>query len=385
MGYQMKKKILAVVASLALSGAANAQWDSVVGDVGILEEMNHHWVAANRGNTVYLVNAQTGKVGGSLAVSNFTPALAPHMDAGRIYTYGSYYSRGLYGDRTDLVMVYDAQTASPIAELELPQMPAGIGHPGMMGLINNKFVGIWNISPATSVTGVNVENLSVVGEVAMPSCSGIYPQGQGWISVCGDGTALYVELSDSGEVTRRIQSSPFFDVFDDFIFDYSVPAADGWMFVSVDGLLRKVTLNGNALEVSEPFDINPDTNGTADINGVAFPNDDHWRIVGNQPFAWHDSEALLATVMRDGGGREYFDKYGSEIWVFNMHTGNRGVRIEHDSGVEIRGVLFTPGPDPLLVVNTNRGMQIREPRSGRLLHTLDNASGTIQALHEGLR
>jgi methylamine dehydrogenase heavy chain len=385
MGYPMKKKILAVMASLALSGAANAQWDSVVGDVGILEEIDHHWVTANRGNTVYMVNTATGEVGASLAVSNFTPAIAPHMEEGRIYTYGSYYSRGLYGDRTDLFMVYDAQTASPIAELELPQMPAGIGHPGMMGLINNKFVGLWNISPATSVSIIDVENMSFVGEVSMPSCSGIYPEGQGWISICGDGTALYIELNNTGQVSRRVQSRAFFDVFDDFVWDYSVPAADGWMFMSVDGFLRKVTLNGDTLNVSEPFDINPDTNGMVDVNGVAFPNDDHWRIVGSQPFAWHDSEALLATVMRDGGGREYFDKYGTEIWVFNMRTGNRGVRIKLDDGVDARGVLLTPGPDPMLVINTSAGMEIREPRTGVLKHTLPNASGTIQALYEGMR
>lgn len=381
----MKLRILALAASLAVSGAANAQWDSVVGDVGILEEFDHHWVTANRGNTVYLINARTGKVGGSLAVSNFTPALAPHMDAGRIYTYGSYYSRGLYGDRTDLFMVYDAQTAVPIAELELPQMPAGIGHPGMMGLINNKFVGMWNISPATSVSVVNIEDLSFVGEVSMPSCSGINPQGQGWISICGDGTALYVELNDSGQVARRVQSRAFFDVFDDAVYDYSVPAADGWMFMSLEGLLRKVTLNGDTLEVSEPFDINPDTNGDVDINGVAVPNDDHWRVAGSQVFAYHDSEALLATVMHDGGGQEYFDKYGTEIWVFNMKTGNRGIRVKLESGVEARGVLFTPGPDPLMVIGTNQGMQVREPRTGKLLHTIPNASGTMQALYEGLR
>jgi methylamine dehydrogenase heavy chain len=381
----MKKKILAVVASLALSGAVNAQWDSVVGDVGTIEGFDHHWITVNRGNTVFMINAKTGHVGGTLAVSNFSPAIAPHMDVGRIYAYGSYYSRGLYGDRTDLVVVYDAATASPIAEIDLPHMPAGIGHPGMMGLINNKYVGLWNISPATSVSVVDIENLNFVTEVAMPSCSGINPEGQGWISICGDGTALYIELDANGQVARRIQSAPFFDVFNDFLYDYSVPAADGWMFMSVDGLLRKVKLNGNALEVSEPFNINPITNGTRDVNGVAFPNDDHWRVAGSQIFAYHDSEALLATVMRDGGGHEVFDKYGTEIWVYNMLTGNRGLRVKLDNGVEARGVMFTPGPDPLMVINTNRALEIRDPRSGRLLHSLPNISGSIQALYEGMR
>jgi methylamine dehydrogenase heavy chain len=381
----MKKKLMALASALVLSGAAYGQWDSVVGDVSTIEGFNHHWVTANRGNMVYMVNAKTGTVEGSLAVSNFTPAIAPHMEAGRIYTYGSYYSRGLYGDRTDLLVAYDPVTASPVAEVSLPQMPAGIGHPGMMGLINNQFVGIWNITPATSVSIVDIQNMRYVTEVAMPSCSGINPEGNGWISICADGTALYVELDNAGQVARRIQSERFFDSFGDALYDYAVPAADGWMFMSLEGLLRKVSLVGDALVVSEPFDINPDTNGSVDVNGVALPNDDQWRVAGSQVFTYHDSEALLATVMRDGGGQEVFDKYGTEIWVYNMRTGNRGFRIKLDTGVEARGVLFTPGPEPLLVINTNEGMQIREPRTGVLLHTLSNAGGSLQALYEGMR
>lgn len=383
----MNKKVLAIMASLALSGAANAQWDSIVGDTKEIDGFDHYWVSTRRGDTMYLVDTRTGEVGGTLSVSRFSPAIAPHMDAGRIYSYGSYYSRRNYGDLTNVMLIYDAATASPIGEVELPELPAGIGHPGMMGLMNDKFVGIWNISPATTVSVIDIETETLAGVVPMPSCSGIYPEGQGWISVCGDGTALYTELNDSGEVSRRIQSRPFFEVAADPVYDYSVPAVDGWMFMSFDGLLRKVSLNTEtlSLDVSEPYDINPENDGIADVNNVMPPKDDHWRIGGYQPFAYHDSEALLVTLMHEGGGQETFEKSGTEVWVYNMETGNRGFRLSLEEGVSARGILLTPGENPMMVLNTNEGLQIREPRTGRLLHTLEDAAGTMQSLYEELR
>jgi methylamine dehydrogenase heavy chain len=375
----------ALTAALAASGAVNAQWDSVVGEVGVIEGFDQHWVTVRRGDTVFLVDADEGVIGGTLLVSSFSPALAPRMNAGLLYAYGSYYSRGSLGERTDVVQIYDVASATAISEVEIPARAAGIGHPGMMGLINDRFAGVWNITPATSVSLVDVESETFVGEVSLPSCSGIYPEAQGWISVCGDGTAQYIQLNASGQETRRIQSSSFFDVFTDPVYDYSVPAADGWMFMSFEGLLRKVSLVGDTLQVSEPFDINPESDGIADVNGVMPKPDDNWRIGSYQPFAYHDGEALLVTLMHEGGGQETFEKPGTEVWVYNMLTGNRGIRIELGEDVTARGVLLTPGADPLMVLATSDGLQVRDPRTGRLLRTVENVSGTMQALYEGLQ
>lgn len=381
----MKKQLLALVAAMAASGAVNAQWDTVVGETSVIEGFDEHWITVRRGDTVFLVDLDEGEVGGTLNVSSFSPALAPRMDEGLIYAYGSYYSRGNVGERTDLVQIYDAATATAVSEVEIPARAAGIGHPGMMGLINDRFVGVWNITPATSVSLVDIESETFVGEVSLPSCSGIYPEDQGWISVCGDGTAQYIQINDSGQETRRIQSDSFFDVFSDPVYDYSVPAADGWMFMSFEGLLRKVTLDDDSLEVTDAFDINPESDDVADVNGVMPKSDDNWRIGSYQPFSYHDGEALLVTLMHEGGGQETFEKAGTEVWGFNMITGNRGYRIELGEDVTARGVLLTPGDDPLMVLATNEGLQVRDPRSGRLLRTIDDISGTMQSLYEGLQ
>ena len=381
----MKIQILALATAMATCGVANAQWDSIVGETSVIEGFDQHWVTVRRGDTIFLVDVDEGVVGGTLSVSQFSPAMAPRMNEGLIYVYGSYYSRLNDGDRTDVVQIYDAATATAISEVEIPTRTAGIGNPGMMGLINDRFVGVWNITPATSVTLVDAETETFIGEISLPSCAGINPEARGWISVCGDGTAQYIELNNAGQEVRRIQSESFFDVFTDPVYDYAVPAADGWMYISFDGLLRKVMLNGDQLQVTEAFDINPESDGIPDVNGVMPRPDDNWRIGSYQPFSYHDGEALLVTLMHEGGGQETFEKAGTEVWVYNMRTGNRGYRLDLGEDVTARGVLLTPGDNPLMVLATNDGLQVRDPRSGELLRTVENISGTIQSMYEGLQ
>lgn len=384
-GCPMKMKYLALVMSLAATNTAFGQWDSVVGETSTVEGYDRYWFSVRRGDTQYLVDAEEGEVRATLSVSGFSPALAANMDAGQIYTYGSFYTRGNYGDRSDWVLIYDAATTIQVGEVEIPPRSAGIGNPGMIGLIRDRFVGVWNITPATSVSIVDPRNQSFVTEISLPGCSGINPQANGWITVCGDGTAQYIELNASGEEARRMTSAPFFDVFEDPVYDYAQPAQDGWMYMSFDGLLRKVTLGSNSVVVSEPFNINPESDGVADINGVVPRNDDNWRIGGYQPFAYHDGESLLVTLMHEGGGQETFEKPGTELWGFNMLTGKRGYRLSLGEGVVARQILMTPGDDPLLLVSVDDGVQIRDPRSGRLLRTVDTISGgTLQSLYEGL-
>ncbi|MEX2335328.1 MAG: hypothetical protein WD600_13795, partial [Pseudohongiella sp.] len=101
----MKIRMLALAASLAATGVVNAQWDSVVGEVGVIEGFDQHWVTVRRGDTVFLVDADEGVIGGTLLVSSFSPALAPRMSEGLLYAYGSYYSRGSLGERTDVVQI----------------------------------------------------------------------------------------------------------------------------------------------------------------------------------------------------------------------------------------------------------------------------------------
>ena len=57
----------------------SAQWDTVLGDALDMPETGPHWVSVRGRGVAYLLDADTGRVGGTLDISNFTPAVRPAM------------------------------------------------------------------------------------------------------------------------------------------------------------------------------------------------------------------------------------------------------------------------------------------------------------------
>ena len=110
----MAMRLLTAILVLTSAATASAQWDTVLGDALNMPETGPHWVSVRGRGIAYLLNADTGKVGGTLDISNFTPAVRPAMTRDRIYAYGSFYSRGTYGDRTDVVIGFDTATTLPV-------------------------------------------------------------------------------------------------------------------------------------------------------------------------------------------------------------------------------------------------------------------------------
>jgi methylamine dehydrogenase heavy chain len=376
----MLQRKLLVLGLLLSSGAANAQWDSIVGSVTSIGEPTERWVSIRGGNTAYLVDVEEGEVKGTLPLSRFSPAVSSHVSAGKIYTYGSFYKRDVYGDLENVLITFDIESASPVGEIALPVLPAGIGHSGMIGLIDESFIGIWNITPAMSVSLIDIRSEQFISEIATPGCAAVYPLGRGFMMPCGDGTIMYLELGANGEEIRRTRSPAFFDVMEDPVYDYAVPTADGYMFVSLDGLVYEATLQGGNVVVSEGWTINPETNGTTDVNGVARVNDDTWRIGGRQPFAYSAELGVMTTVMHEGGGQETFEKPGTEVWGFSTATNNRGYRLKMDSDQTVSSVQFTPGDDPLLLLMTSTGLQVHDALTGRKIRDINVSGNLIQNL-----
>ena len=349
------RKALAGYAAALLLGsgmtiAAIAQeWDSVVGAVTQAPEPTEHWFAATGDDIGYVVDADSGTVHGTLTLSMFTPALRPQIDKGLIHAYGSFYSRTYYGDRTDVLISFDAKTMAPVNEVEIPAKSAGIGHSGMIGLVDGQFIGVWNITPAMSVSVVDVQNNTFVGEISTPGCAAVYPLGSGFLMPCGDGTLQYIELNKQGAEASRTRSSSFFDVEDDPIFDYAVPSAEGWLFMTLDGEVFEATLNAKGrIDVSKPWSIievvNDNAQGTIADAG-------EWRIGGHQPFAYNAQNDLLVTLMHNGGGQETFEDAGWEIWAFDLSAKRRGYQLTLDEQDKSNGVQLTQDAAPLLLVS----------------------------------
>jgi methylamine dehydrogenase heavy chain len=368
----------------ATAGVSTSPYDAIIGETRLLGTPDAHWFAAVGRNIAYLIDGDAGEVRGSLTLSNFTPALAPALDDDRIYAYGSFYTRGSYGEREDIVQVFDLQTTLPVNEVPIPPKSAGIGHSGMIGLIAGRFIGVWNITPAMSVSLVDTVEERFLAEISTPGCAGVYPLAAGFLMACGDGRAQYLRLDAAGSEVARSRSEVFFSTSDDPVFDYAVPTDRGWLFLSLEGQLFEVTVDGDSVAVSAPWSINPaDEPGATDINGVALAADDDWRVGGSQPFAYNAATGLLVTLMHQGGGQETFEDAGTQIWAFSTRTQRRGYVITLDEGQQASAVQLTGDDQPLLLVSLRGSgeLQLRDGLSGRLLRRMaDVDAGKLQRL-----
>lgn len=348
---------------LAAGPALAQQWDTIRGAIETVEAPGPHWFLVRGRHTGYVIDGDSGDVKGTLTLSMFSPALESHPEAKRIYAYGSYYSRTYYGDRTDAVVFYDTTTLAPVDEVVIPPKSAGIGHNGMMGLVDDRFIGVWNITPAMSVSIVDTQQKTFVGEISTPGCAAVYPLGRGFLMPCGDGALQYIALAADGTEASRTRGEKFFDVSVDPVYDYALPTADGWLFLSFDGLVFEATVENGGIVVSEPWSIFG--TDTRDPDG-----DTGWRIGGRQPFAYNAATGLLVTLMHEGGGQETFEDAGTELWAFDIQRKRRGYRLELDSPA--RAIGLTNDAEPLLVVMMDEGgvTDVRDGRTGALERTI---------------
>jgi methylamine dehydrogenase heavy chain len=374
------KNYLAAVLLCASQSIAAQTYDSIIGDAMTLGEPTEHWFSARGSEIAYIIDGDEGTVKATLTLSMFSPALEPHLAAGRIYSYGSFYTRTFYGDRTDVVLVFDLESALPIKEIEIPPKSAGIGHSGMIGLIDERFIGVWNITPAMSVSMVDTADDRFIGEISTPGCAGVYPVEAGFLMACGDGRIQYIRLNRAGEEVDRLRSAPFFSVSGDPVFDYAVPTPEGWMFLSLEGDVYEVAIENGEVQVSEPWSINPpDTEGATDLNGVPIEPDDSWRISGRQAFAYNAETGLLVTLMHEGGGQETFEDPGTQVWGFSTKTRRRAYVIELDEESKGVSVELTADAQPLLIIAPAKGgeLLIHDGLSSRLLRSVSEINASL--------
>jgi methylamine dehydrogenase heavy chain len=331
-----------------------------------------HWFLVRDRYNAGVFDGDSGEMIGSVTTSMFSPAIRAHLDAGMLYAYGSFYTRTFYGERTDAVLFFDIATMQPVGEVIVPPKTAGIGHEGWLGLLNGRFLGVFNITPATSLSIVDVEKREFVGEISTPGCAGAYAIASGFLMPCGDGTLQYLALDENGQETARVRSRKFFGIDEDPVFDFATPGAPGaYIFVSFEGLVYEATVTDDgAVDVSEPWSIVTDED-----------REEKWRIGGSQPFAYNHEQQLLVTVMHQGG-EDTFEDPGTEVWGFDTGARRRGYRITLDGDGEeptmISGVQLTPDADPLLlIVPEDEDLLVYGGTTGRLRRTIKEAGGFI--------
>jgi methylamine dehydrogenase heavy chain len=226
---------------------------------------------------------------------------------------------------------------------------------------DGRHVAVFNMTPAASVTIVDVIDRNFVDEVSTPGCALIMAVGNNdFLMICGDGTLQLIQLGDNGEESNRVRSDEFFSVEDDPVFDRPVPYNGGWLMVSHEGLVYHATVDGDDIEISDSWSILSDE----DV-------EEKWRPGGSQMKTVHEGTGLMYILMHQGEQYTHHDP-GTEVWVYNLVDQRRIARIELDE--EVSHLMVTQETEPKLIMpGKDRQLHVYDATKMTLDHTIEDA------------
>ena len=146
---------------------------------------------------------------------------------------------------------------------------------------------IFNFTPGSSITVVDLDGHKIISEIELPGCSLVYPTGQrGFASLCADGTMTSIALDTQGKASATVTSDPFNDIDNDPLFmTPTMVGQTGW-FISFKGNLRAIDFSGEAAKVLGSFAIPVQAGGTTE-----------WRPGGWQVIS-SDGKGLIYVLMK---------------------------------------------------------------------------------------
>jgi len=280
-----------------------------------------------------------------------------------IYVADTVWSRGTRGTRTDYITVYDTKTLRPTAEIVLPTKRGLItAMQGMFAFTDHERMGlVFNFTPASSVTVVDLVKRKVLGEVEIPGCSLIYPTGErGFSTLCASGTVLSLTLSAEGKVIARSESKPFNVIDTDPLFTWSATLSGVRYFPTMLGHVQPIGTEGESAEVLPQWSLVSAEDEAA-----------HWRPSGWQPVAG-DGEKSLYVLMQPNAREGSYKEPGSEVWVFDVASKTRTKRLRLARPGS--SIALTHSPQPLLLVQSGERLDVYDAAGGSLIRSL-NATG----------
>lgn len=316
---------LALVAC-ALGGQAAAELPAEQSTVAELPaRAGAHWVWVNDMNffsmpdgKAFLVDADSARMLGMLSTGNSFNAVIVPRSGGVIYAPETYYSRGTRGTRTDVVTLYDAARLVPLGEIAIPaKRSSNMPMLSSAALTDDeRFLLIYNFTPAQSVSVVDLRSRSFAGEIDTPGCALVYPTGaRTFFSICADGSLLLSTLTDAGGAAHQERTAALFDPARDPLTEKAVRSGDTWLFASFEGTIvpLRAAAGGVRREASWPL-FTP-----AELAA-------HWRTGGLQHLALHRSSGRLYAIVHQGGTETHKDP-GTAVWVYDIAAHRRTAQI----------------------------------------------------------
>jgi methylamine dehydrogenase heavy chain len=298
-------------------------------------DMVYEYMANGR---AVLLDGDSGRFLGMLNGGySFTQLTLPRRRQ-EIYSAETHYSRTTRGERTDIVAIYDPRTLAPVHEIVIPPK-RGSTIPTVHNAVltdDDRFMLVFNIAPATSVTVVDVERRRFAGEIETPGCGLIYPAGaRRFFMLCADGTALVVRLDDAGGALDKQRTGRLFEPAADWLSEKGTRYGDTWIFVSFAGWIHTVDVRGQALEFGQPWSLL-----------TPAERQSNWRAGGTQHLAVHASSGELYSIMHQSTAANSRKDPGRAVWIYDLKSRRKTRAIELQSPAGL--IALTQDDHPLL-------------------------------------
>jgi methylamine dehydrogenase heavy chain len=305
------------------------------------------------------VGSDGREVKGQLPAHDSATFLVPDKRP-ELYVADTVWSRGSRGARTDFITVYDTHTLNPVGEIVLPGAKRAL-ITAMEGLIaftdDQRMALVFNFTPASSVTVVDLLKRQVLGEVEIPGCSLVYPSGtRGFSTLCSSGTMLSVRLDANGAVAGRSESKAFNPLDTDPLFTASTVVGGVRYFPSLHGRVQPIDMRGDDVKVLPDWPLV----AAADAAGDWRPSG--WQVVAG------DEQKLLYVLMQPQAHEGTHKDPATEVWVYNTATKTRVKRLRLARPGS--SISLTHGAEQLLLVQAGERLDVYEP-GGSLVRSLD--------------
>src|SRR5262245_47518702 len=170
-----------LLGALVLGGSTHADTVGTVATLPARPGPHWFWLSDILLHRTALFDADSGGLLGTITSGSpgvgfaILPLLSP--DHREVYLAESYFSRGVRGDRTDVVTVYDARTLQPLNEIVLPPKRAEYfpGNASSALSDDGRFVAVFNLTPMTSLSIVDAHARTFGAEGAAPGRSLVHP------------------------------------------------------------------------------------------------------------------------------------------------------------------------------------------------------------------
>ncbi len=319
---------------------------------------------------VTVIDPDAKRMLGMIPTGGAAPA-ALSRDGKRVYTADIFYSRYTRGTRTDVLTAWDTSKLEPLWELEIPTKRAStIVQRDALGVSDDdRFVYVFNLTPSTSVTVVDVPARTVASEIAIPGCALNYPVGKRrFASMCGDGTLQLITLDEAGKEAARDKLA-LFDPNRKPLIERGVVHAGVYYFTTLDGMVHGADLAGDKPKAIEPWSLVTDDERKAG-----------WAPGGWQLMAVSPKSGRLYVLMHPDHHDGLWEDPSTQIWVYDLKTRSKVGTLE--SPAPVWSLRATSDDKPLLLgTNIEGGLEVFDLTAGKHAGTLPKIAKTpVQVL-----